>query len=88
MIKKAFTLAEVLITLTILGIVAAIAVPNVIHKNQTRVNKTRVKKGYANYERLMSMIMTENNLNTNEQIDLFASNNNCINTRGYLTMNR
>ena len=34
--KAAFTLAEVLITLTILGIVAAIAVPNLVRNYQRK----------------------------------------------------
>ena len=47
--KKAFTLAEVLITLTILGVVAAIAVPNLIRNYQDKVTVTQVKKAYSMY---------------------------------------
>jgi len=32
--KKAFTLAEVLITLTVIGIVASLTIPSLIHNTQ------------------------------------------------------
>ena len=34
--KKGFTLAEVLITLAIIGVVAALTVPTVVHKYQQK----------------------------------------------------
>lgn len=45
-----FTLAEVLITLSILGIVAAISVPNIIQQYQKRLTITKLQKAYANLE--------------------------------------
>ena len=45
--KKAFTLAEVLITLGIIGIVASMTLPAIIQKNQKTVAVTRIKKTYA-----------------------------------------
>ena len=42
--RAAFTLAETLITLTILGIVAAITVPTLINKYIEATNRTKVKK--------------------------------------------
>ena len=45
--KQAFTLAEVLITLGIIGVVAAIVMPGLITKIQDRVNIVRWKKSYA-----------------------------------------
>ena len=44
--KKGFTLAEVLITLGIIGIVAAMTIPNLIAKNQKRLVETRLKSTY------------------------------------------
>ena len=48
-IKKyfGFTLAEILITLTILGVVAAVTIPSLIHKFQDRLAITKVKKAYS-----------------------------------------
>lgn len=43
----AFTLAEVLITLGIIGVIAAMTLPALIHKNQDKVLISAVKKSYA-----------------------------------------
>ncbi|MBP3925353.1 type II secretion system protein [bacterium] len=45
--KVAFTLAEVLITLGIIGIVAALTMPTLIQKHQERVTVSKVKKFYS-----------------------------------------
>ncbi|MBP3923904.1 type II secretion system protein, partial [bacterium] len=45
--KTAFTLAEVLITLGIIGIVAAMTLPTLIQKHQERVTVNKVKKFYS-----------------------------------------
>ena len=45
--SKGFTLAEVLITLSILGIIAAITIPNIINNYNQRVTVTRVKKMHS-----------------------------------------
>ena len=42
----AFTLAEVLITLTIIGVIAAITIPNLMQKYKNRVTVTKVQKAY------------------------------------------
>ena len=47
---RAFTLAEVLITLSILGVVAAISIPNIIQQYQKRLTITKLQKAYANLE--------------------------------------
>lgn len=45
--KKAFTLAEVLITLGIIGVVAAMTLPALIQNNNNKVVETRLKKFYS-----------------------------------------
>ena len=55
--KKGFTLAEVLITLSILGVVAAISIPNVIHQYQKRLTITKLQKAYANIQAMANNIM-------------------------------
>jgi len=45
--KKGFTLSEVLITLGIVGVVAAITMPTLIQKHQEQVTVSKVKKFYS-----------------------------------------
>ena len=45
--SSAFTLAEVLITLVIIGVVAAITLPSLIQKHQEKEFATRTKKLYS-----------------------------------------
>lgn len=45
--NKAFTLAEVLITLGIIGVVAAMTLPSIISKNNTKAMESKLKKTYS-----------------------------------------
>ena len=56
--KKGFTLSEVLITLGIIGIVAAITIPTLITNYQKKTTATRVKKAYS--ELLQAIKLSEN----------------------------
>lgn len=60
--KKAFTLAEVLITLGIIGIVAAITVPLLNNKIQDAQYKTAYRKSYAVISQALSTARANNNL--------------------------
>lgn len=58
--NKAFTLAEVLITLGIIGIVAAMTLPLLILKHQKNVVVTRMKKFYTNFNQSIKLSEVEN----------------------------
>ena len=47
--RCAFTLAEVLITLGIIGVVAALTMPSLIQNKQKKELETAFKKSYANF---------------------------------------
>ncbi len=53
--RNAFTLAEVLITLGIIGIVAAMTMPTLIQKNNNRVVETRLMKFYSAINQAVKM---------------------------------
>lgn len=55
--KSAFTLAEVLITLGIIGVVAALTMPSLIAKNQEKVTVTRLKKEYSTISQAYTMVL-------------------------------
>ena len=58
--KFAFTLAEVLITLTILGVIAVLVVPNIIQSYKRFMVETRLRQAYAIIENVMEIAKTEN----------------------------
>ena len=58
--KKAFTLAEVLITLGIIGIVAAMTLPTLIGKYQKKQMVTQLKKAYTEISQLLKMSELDN----------------------------
>lgn len=53
--QLAFTLAEVLITLGVIGIVCAITIPTLISNNQKRITETKLKAAYTLFSNTVSM---------------------------------
>ena len=47
--KSAFSLAEVLITLAILGVVAALTIPTLVNRQSDLMAMTKIKKSISNY---------------------------------------
>jgi len=58
-IGKGFTLAEVLITLAIIGVVAAMTMPTLVNKYQDRVNETRYKKAVSMLSQAVQLSMAQ-----------------------------
>ena len=58
--KFAFTLAEVLITLGIIGIVVALTIPNLVQGYRKRVVETRLKEFYTITQQAFKMAEAEN----------------------------
>ena len=58
--KKGFTLAEVLITLTIIGIVAALTIPTLINNINEAQYNAGVKNAYTTLSNALSMIQSSN----------------------------
>ncbi len=57
--KAAFTLAEVLITLAIIGVVAALTIPSLVQRYQERQYVTHLKKSYAVLQNAFQMAIAE-----------------------------
>ena len=53
---KGFTLAEILITLSILGIIAVISIPNIVNNINQRIYISRWKQAYSDIERVAAQI--------------------------------
>lgn len=57
---KGFTLAEVLITLGIIGVVAALTIPTLINNYQEKVTVTKVKKMYSTLSNAYALYVMDN----------------------------
>ena len=58
--KYAFTLAEVLVTLGIIGVVASMTLPSLVQKQQEKVTVARVKKAYSILQEAFLMAVQKN----------------------------
>ena len=58
--RGAFTLAEVLITLGIIGVVAALTIPSLVAKYQKHVLKNQFLKAYSNLQNAINMTISAN----------------------------
>ncbi|MBR6164080.1 type II secretion system protein [bacterium] len=63
--KKAFTLAEVLITLVIIGVIAALTVPTLINKTNNQETVSKLKKTYSTLSQTTNLIIAEEGLPKN-----------------------
>ena len=54
--KEGFTLAEILITLGIIGVVAAMTLPTLIQNKQHRELETALKKNYSNIQNALNLM--------------------------------
>lgn len=66
---KGFTLAEALITLGIIGIVAALIIPSFINNHRRKVLETQFKKGYSN---LQNAYLIYSSINYNDPNDFIS----------------
>ena len=74
--KKGFTLVEILITLGIIGIVAALTLPNMIKNHQKRVMVTQLQRTYNAITNAMPAYMDEVHATKMYDTDAFNYNRN------------
>ena len=60
--KAAFTLAEVLITLGIIGVVAAMTLPALIQNYQEKVLANQFKKSYSMFSQVLNQVLVDNDM--------------------------
>ncbi len=81
----AFTLAEVLITLGIIGVVAALTIPTIIANQQEKTTVSTLKKAYSSLSQAYTMAVQENGTPDNWELvaqDSPAGAGNMINILG------
>ena len=80
--KVAFTLAEVLITLGIIGVVASLTLPSVIHQYRKKALETQFKTAYSFINQ--AIVMTKQDLGSNSLFDDYTVYNS---KQGYVYAN-
>lgn len=71
--KGAFTLAEVLITLGIIGVVAALTLPSLIQKYQDQVLENQLKKMYSTISQGIQKAMADDGVSNFYDTELFQA---------------
>ena len=69
--KEGFTLAEVLITLGIIGVVAAMTVPTLMMNYQRKVWEARLKKTFSVAVNACERMLVEENVSASNETDLY-----------------
>ena len=82
--KSAFTLAEVLITLGVIGVVAAMTLPTLIHNYQKTVYVNQLKKSYSIWEQAFQKILADDGVQKLSDTSVWASKGNasCLHAGG------
>ena len=82
--ENAFTLAETMIVIVVLGIIATLTIPALVNKNKESVAKTKVRKAMAAYESALNKMIIENDLKSDTALNEWASATaNCGNPSNY-----
>lgn len=79
--KKGFTLAEVLITLGIVGVVAALTLPTLINNFRAKALETSFKKADAVLTRAMQTTMFEHGITRYYDFGQYCKGNYCTDTK-------
>ncbi len=74
--KKGFTLAEVLITLGIIGIVAAMTLPTLISNHNKKVYVTRLKKSVSVWEQAFQKMLADDGVDDLRDTELYRISEN------------
>ena len=82
----AFTLAETLIVLVILGIVASITIPAIVRRQMEAQNRAKIKKSMTVFDTAINKIVIENQLKSDRAVQDWAGVN-CENSINYFKVN-
>ena len=82
--KYGFTLSEVTIVLSLIGIIAAITIPSLSYRHQQTENKVKIKKAVSTFDSVLQSMASENFINNNSRLANEVTGSNCQNIRLYL----
>lgn len=85
MFKKGFTLAEVLITLSIIGFISALTVPALFQTTADAEIEPKLKKTQSAIFQASKSLLYDNNVDRISELSLFgADNDSILNSIGYI----
>lgn len=58
--KKAFTLSEVMLVLSVIGVIAALTIPGIMQNTQNKQTVTRLKKEYSTLQQAFTTLLADN----------------------------
>ncbi|MBR1425662.1 type II secretion system protein [bacterium] len=73
MMKKGFTLSEVLITLSIVGVVAVLTIPSVVKNYRNRLYVSQLQKVTAQIENAAAMLMADEHVDNFKETSAFKA---------------
>lgn len=77
--KKGFTLSEVMLVLSVIGVIAALTIPGVVQNTQNKQTVTKLKKIYSTISQSAQMLMVDNDGTLEGNYFSGSSNNNTLN---------
>ena len=81
--KKAFTMAEALSVLILLGVVAAVTIPATVNRVTANQNRARIKKAIATYDSAVRLMISENRITSTARLNNLMSANDCSRVYSY-----
>lgn len=72
--KKGFTLAETLITLAVIGVVASLTIPNLVTANNKKLYASALASNVTNVENVLSTIILNEKVNYLDETELYNAN--------------
>ena len=75
--QNAFTVAETMIVLIILGTLFTLIIPSTINKHRENINRVKIKKAMAYYEVVFKKLVVDNHIMTDTGFDRKLQTNNC-----------
>lgn len=87
--KIAFTLAEVMTVIALLGVVAAITIPSTIKRVKEKANRTKIIKAMAIWEQFVPAFLADNGISTeNEAAQVYNNSPDCTIVTKYFNVKK
>ena len=83
-VQRSFTLAETMIVITMIGLIAAVTIPSAIKRHSELVNITKVKNAMKLYSDVINRVIIDYKLNSNAQLSQFAESEGNIECQNVL----